>query len=140
MKRYVLDTSVVIKWFSEYDEDDLEKALALRQALFDGECKILAPDLLLYELSNALRFNPRLTMEDVNQAVQSVIDMGFEIRAAEPEILERAINTAFKFRITVYDAYYLALAQTGNAPLITADYKMAGRLKGFKQVVRLSEF
>jgi argininosuccinate synthase len=28
MKRYVLDTSVIIKWFSESGEDDLVKALA----------------------------------------------------------------------------------------------------------------
>lgn len=140
MKRHVLDTSVVIKWFSEHGEDDLASALALRQGIIEGTLAVVVPDLLFYELANALRFNPHFSAEDVAQAVQSVNDMGFEIRAVEPAVLERSIDMAFKFTITVYDAYFLSLAQTEGKALITADYKMAGRMKGSKYLVRLSEF
>lgn len=140
MKRYVLDTSVVIKWFSEHGEDDLVSALALRQGIIEGTLAVVVPDLIFYELGNALRFNPHFSAVDVAQAVQSVNDMGFDIRPVEPAVLERAIALAFKFNITVYDAYFLSLAQSEGKPLITADYKMAGRMKGSKYLMRLSEF
>lgn len=140
MKRYVLDTSVVMKWFSEHGEDDLAGALALRRGIIDGTLAVVAPDLIFYELGNALRFNPHFSADDVAQAVQSVNDMGFDIRPVELAVLERSINMAFKFNITVYDAYFLALAQSEGKPLITADYKMAGRMKGAKYLMKLSEF
>ncbi len=139
MKRYVLDTSVVIKWFSDHDEADLDKAIALRDGIFDGSKSIVVPDLLLYELANALRHNPHFNYEDVSSAVQSVIDMGFETRTAEGPLLERSIQTAYKFNITVYDACFLAVAHIENKPLITADDKLAKRAKGFKQLVRLAD-
>lgn len=140
MKRHVLDTSVVIKWFSEHGEDDLASALALRQGIIEGTLAVVVPDLIFYELANALRFNPHFSADDVAQALQSVNDMGFEIRAVEPAVLERSIYMAFKFNITAYDAYFLSLAQAEGKALITADYKMVGRMKGSKYLVRLSEF
>jgi len=140
MKRCVLDTSVAIKWFSEYDEDDLDKAIKLRREIFEGNYFVVVPDLLFYELANALRYNPHLSPHDVAHAVQSVIDMGFDIKTIEPTVVERAIDLAFKYNITVYDASFLSLAQTENRLLITADYKLAGRVKGFKHIMRLSEF
>lgn len=140
MKRHVLDTSVVIKWFSEHGEDDLVGALALRQGIIEGAVAVIVPDLLLYELANALRCNPRFNVGDVAQAIQSVIDMGFDIKSVETAVLGQSIEMAFKFNITVYDAYFLALAQSEEKQLITADYKMAGRMKGSKYLVRLSEF
>jgi len=139
MKRYVLDTSVVMKWFSEHNEGDLDKALALRRGILEGAYAVVVPDLLLYELANALRHNPNLNAGDVNHAVQSVLDMGFDIRAVESATMERSIELAFKFKITVYDAYFLSLAQTESRPLLTADYRMVERVKGFKHLVRLSE-
>jgi predicted nucleic acid-binding protein len=140
MKRCVLDTSVVIKWFSEYGEDDLDKALALREGIFKGAYSIVVPDLLFYELANALRYNPRLDARDVGHAVQSVLDMGFDIRTVEAVMLERSVDAAYQLNITVYDSYFLSLAHAGNMPLITADYKMAGRLKGSKHLLKLSDF
>ena len=140
MKRYVLDTSVVIKWFSEYDEDDLDKALALRQGVFEGVYSVIVPDLMLYELANALKYNPRLNAHEAALAVQSVLDMGFDVRMVEASVLERSIDIAFKFKVTVYDAYFLALAQMETGPLVTADYKLADRVKGFKHIMKLSEF
>ena len=140
VKRHVLDTSVVIKWFSEHGEAELSSALALRQRIIEGTLAVIVPDLLFYELANALRFNSHFSAADVTQAVQSVNDMGFDVRPVEPPVLERAVDSALKFNITVYDAYFLALAQSEGLSLITADYKMAGRMKNSKYLMRLSEF
>lgn len=50
----VLDSSVIIKWFSE--EEDTDIALSLRERNINGELMIAVPDLSLYEVANALRY------------------------------------------------------------------------------------
>lgn len=139
MKGCVLDTSVVIKWFSEYNEDGLDKALSLRDKILKGEYSATVPDLIFYELANALRYNPQFDIKDVKDAINSVIDLGFEIKGIDNFTQERAIETAYKFKVTVYDAYFLALSQIVNKPFITADYKFTERIRGFKNIIRLSE-
>ena len=150
MKTYCLDTSVATKWFSEHDESDLSKALSIRDEILEGRFAVIVPELFFYELANALRYNAGFTDKDVKDAVKSVLDMGFEIRKIESDIMEYAIDIAFKFNVSIYDAYFLALSQTTNMPFITADYKFAERVKSFRGpalpnqgswpgIVRLSE-
>ena len=138
VKKFVLDTSVVVKWFSR-DEDDAEHANKLRRQIQEGLCVITIPDLLFYELANALRHNPNFTAEDVRVALDSVFDMEFDIRKVDSSVIAAAIDIAFKFNVTVYDAYFLALSQLESKPFVTADYKFAGRIKGFKDIVNLTE-
>ncbi len=78
MRRFILDTSVILKWFSEFDENDLGPALQLRSAMQEGNVFFIVPDLLFYELANALRHNPNFSTSDVKQAVHSVWEMGLE--------------------------------------------------------------
>lgn len=139
MRACVLDSSVVVKWFSKFGEDDLEKAYRLRLEIEEGRCLVTVPDLLFYELANALRYSPRFTAPDVKEAVNSLLDMGLEVRPAERSLMEQAVELAYNLKVTVYDACYLALAQRENSPLVTADYKFAEKLRGFKNLIKLSE-
>jgi predicted nucleic acid-binding protein len=138
MKKYVIDTSVAVKWFSE-DENEAGNAIQLRQQLLDGFCSITVPDLLIYELANALKHNPNLATKDIKAALDSVFDMDIDIRKTDSLVVTHAIDIAFRFRVTVYDAYFMALAQLEKNPFITADYKFLERVKGFKDVIKLSE-
>lgn len=138
MKEYVLDTSVVIKWFSEYDEDDLQKALDLRYKILEGKCYIIVPDLVFYELSNALRYNPHFTADDVKDAVNTVMDMGFDVKGIDNETVERAVEIAFQYNVSVYDAYFLALSRKEKKPIVTADYRFYEKVKKLKNIIRLS--
>jgi hypothetical protein len=36
MRKFVLDTSVLLKWFSEFGESDLDRALQLRDSMLAG--------------------------------------------------------------------------------------------------------
>lgn len=140
MKTYILDTSVVVKWFSGYIEDNNDTALRLRQNILQGEYAVIVPDLLFYEFANALRYNARFHVKDVHDAVKSVADMGFHVKGIEPDTLARAIEIAYKYNVTVYDTYFFALAQIENKPMITADYRFVERMKGFKNIIKLSDF
>jgi predicted nucleic acid-binding protein len=139
MKGFVLDTSVVLKWFSEFGENDLPQAIQLRQALLDGSVLFTVPELLFYELSNALRYNPSLSSKDVQEALDSVIDMGLVVKRVDKRVMAEAISIAFKYGVTVYDAYFLALSRIERKPLIIADYKFAEKVKASKEMLRLSD-
>jgi predicted nucleic acid-binding protein len=139
MKGFVLDTSVVLKWFSEFGENDLPQAIQLRQALLEGSVLLTVPELLFYELSNALRYNPSLSSKDVQEALDSVIDMGLVVKGVDKRVMADAISIAFKYGVTVYDAYFLALSRIERKPLIIADYKFAEKVKASKEILRLSD-
>jgi predicted nucleic acid-binding protein len=139
MRGFVLDTSVILKWFSEFEESDLDRALQLRQAMREGTVFFVVPGLLFYELANALRHNPNFSMKDVEQAVHSVFDMGLEVKGVNEQVMAEAISLAFKHNLTAYDAYFLALSKKEGKPFITADYRFIGRVKGFRGIIKLSD-
>ncbi len=138
VKKFVLDTSIIVKWFSG-NETDTEHANKLRRQILEGFCDITIPDLLFYELANALRHNPNFTPEDVQASLDSVFDMEFDVRKVDNSVIAAAIDIAFKYTVTVYDSYFLALSQLEGKPFITADYKFTRRIKGFKNIVHLNE-
>lgn len=123
----VLDASVIIKWFTQ--EEKRKQAVKLREKYINGEIEITVPDLLLYEISNALRFNPNFQEKDVNEAIQSLFDMEINIIVPVPEILQKAIDLAYSKEITLYDAFYIALAQIIDFDFITADKKLYKKIK-----------
>jgi len=134
----VLDTSVVLKWFRR-DEEGVEKALALRGAYLDGALGIAVPDLLLYELGNVLRYKPDLDGNKVTAAVESVLAMGLSWHAVAQKRLIRAVEIAFAYDVTVYDAVFVALAEELQADFITADEQLVRRLSGMDRVCMLRE-
>ena len=129
----VLDASVVVKWFSE--EEYTDKALQIRRKFLNGEESIVIPDLLLYELANSLRYNRDFNSIDVKDALASIFDMHIDIIVPISELVRSAITLAFDHNITIYDAFYVALAKESSLNLITADdklYKRTSKLKFVK--------
>jgi len=123
----VLDTSVIIKWFRQR-EVLAGQALALREAYLDGQILVLVPSLLAYELANVLRYKRDLTTAQVEDAVQSLFDMGLEWMPPSATMMRRAVTVAYKWGITVYDAAFVDLAESHSATFITADEQLARRL------------
>jgi len=138
VKTLVIDTSVAVKWFSQ--EKDTGSALLVRDAMFTKKVQAQAPDLLLYELANALRYRPGYVYKDVKLAVQSVHDMGIQFVAPSGTLIEHAVKLAFQYDITVYDGCFLALGLITNAPLLSADKRLINRAKGFSRLIYLSQF
>ena len=123
----VLDASVVIKWFTE--EIHHEKAKQIRERFLNNEVNIVVPDLILYEVANALRYNPNFKKEDVIKAINSLIDMDITIVVPMSNVLSKASEIAFETDSTFYDSFYTALASELNAEFITADKKLYAKIK-----------
>ena len=134
---YVLDASVIIKWFSE--EEFTDTAVEIRNRFFKGKCELAAPDLDLYDVPNALRFNPNFNDDDVIEAVNSLFDMGISIIVPTPRVIKSSIAIAFKYNITIYDAFYVALANEIGFTFVTADSKLCQKTKDMKSVRHISE-
>lgn len=134
----VLDTSVVIKWFRQ-GEVLAQRALAVRDAYLEGEIAVAAPSLLIYELANVLRYKKDLSASQVQEAVQSLLDMGLEVIPPLSPIMRRTIDLATTYRTTVYDATFAALAESLNATFITADERLVHRLTALPCVRFLGE-
>ncbi len=102
---------------------------------------MVIPDLLYYELANALRYNPAFNPKDVDMAVESVFKLGIETKDMTTSygLIKTAITLSFKMDVTVYDACFLALAQELEAVLITADYSFCRKVGTIKFLQKLSD-
>ena len=135
--KYVVDASVVVKWFSRFEED-IENSEKLLNSHVEGTSPLASSSLVLYEVSNALRFNPNFDEDDLLKAAISLLKLGLEL-VDFPEVFESAIALAFSQDITIYDAAYIAVSQTYHIPLITADYKLLAKIKDIPLVMPLKE-
>ena len=114
--RFVVDTSIVIKWVVE--EGDSEDALALR-----ARHRLIAPDLLIAEFGNVLRTKLRagdLDIERAEIAAQSLIVAGIDLRPMT-QLLLPALRLATQLRHPAYDCFNLALSLAARCPLVSAD-------------------
>jgi len=131
----VLDASIIIKWFTK--EENRDKAIAIRKAFIENEIEIAVPDLILYEISNALKHNPLFTSENVKEAIDSLLEIGIDIIIPIPETIHRAIDIAFSSKISLYDAFYIALALDLGFDFITADKKLYEKTKEYGNILLL---
>lgn len=136
---YVVDASVLVKWFLYQQEADRDRALALREVHISGRSTIFVPHLALLEVLNAVRFAPKAKEEDGEMALEALQDLHLETKSHEPDLLRKANAIAWAYKITIYDALYVGLAEQVGYPLITADEKMIEKLTGHSIVVPLKE-
>jgi len=139
-KTYVIDASVCIKWFSSKDEDDVSIASSLRMQHMNRNIFLIAPDILVYEVVNALAYNPLFNTEKLNMAVKSLYEMSIEFIRPYVEILIESSKLHFSKKITIYDSIYIALAKYINAQYITADEKLFEKVKGIGNIILLRNY
>lgn len=129
MKSYVVDASVVIKWF--VPEIYTEQAVSLLQA----ESELHAPDLLVPEFGNILwkKVQRReISVQEAEESIQifqKIPVMTYSTR----DLVEKSLEMAIRLKETVYDSLYLALAETLSCPLVTADRVLFEKVKKHKK-------
>lgn len=129
MKTYILDASVIVKWYASEREADLEAA---RQILFDLEQgKILAKvsDFLVHELANALIKGKRLDGKKTIDALKLFFKTKVEVIPTDFSLVKIAVPLAIKYNLTFYDAVYVALAKSLKCQLVSANPKCHGKIK-----------
>ncbi len=101
---------------------------AFRRWRADGE-RLVAPALLEYELTSVVRnglVQRKLRAERAQQVLDQMLQSGLEIIVPTLELHRQALHFAERIgQSKAYDAQYLALASRENAPLWTADRRLA---------------
>jgi predicted nucleic acid-binding protein len=133
-----VDASVAVKWLLTEDWTDQARAL-LRDSL-NMNREIVAPPLLIGEVTNTLRQRmrtaDRLSIESALFLLEEFQDLSIEIRS--PEGLDRqALILADAFGLpAVYDAHYLALAEQLDCEFWTADRRLVRAVASAMPLVR----
>jgi predicted nucleic acid-binding protein len=124
---FVVDASVVVKWF--VPEIHSEAA----RALLDFPYQYLAPDLLFAETANTIWKKTRrgeLTVERGHQLVHDISRIAVETVPCRL-LAEDAHGLANATGRTVYDCMYVALAIRLKTKMITADERLEAAVARF---------
>ena len=120
----VVDASLAFKWLVREDHSD--EALAISRSWASEGIRTAAPHLMPVEVANALHrrvVRGELTVEDAARLLETLLASGIELRES-PALHVRSLELASELtQGAVYDSHYLALAQTLDCELWTADEK-----------------
>jgi predicted nucleic acid-binding protein len=133
----VVDASVVVDWVAP-DVDPSSAAPRLLDRLAVAGAELLAPRLLLEEVSNALLTGVRRSRWS-GAAADSAHGLlrTLPVRLVDtPADLERAWDLARRYdNHPIYDMVYVALAERFRVALITADATLRARLATFDWIL-----
>ena len=122
----VIDASVALKWYvTEADS-------AAARAIFASEHDLIAPELVVAEVSNASWKLLRRGELDRTQHVRIAQEIGEMLSWLVPlrQLVPRAAVLAHELDHPVYDCFYLALSEAEDAPLVTADRRLIAKVAG----------
>lgn len=124
MSVFVVDASIVIKWFVPEVHSDAARRL------LTATHQYLAPDLLFSETGNVIWKKVRrgqLTADEGRRLAADLSTIAVDTVSTRG-LLNDAHALAIDTGVTVYDAMYLALAIRLKTQMITADDRLAERL------------
>jgi predicted nucleic acid-binding protein len=127
---FVLDASVVLKWFVPEVHSDAARRL------LDAPHQYLAPDLLFPEVGNAIWKKARrgeLTAKDAQRLVADFSRVAVDAIATRGLVADAYALAAATGR-SVYDSTYVALAVRLETQLITADDRLEKALAAYPMI------
>lgn len=128
-QKIIADASVIAKWF--INEENSKESRALLKRFISMQIELLEPSLLKYEVLNALRFtrNIELSIKELEDVSEAIDSYGFEIKELDKDLSTKAIEISKTKDISIYDAVYVALAESTGSFLYTADKKLMSDCK-----------
>ena len=120
----VVDASVAVQWVADEDTSELSETLLSRNDL-------IAPDLLLVEVANALY--RKVFVGDISEQ-HAALGLAFvrdkvDLLGATVDRLSRAIAFANEMNHPVYDCLYLVIAEEMDARVATYDQELISRAR-----------
>ena len=128
--RLVVDTNVALKAYLE--EDLAEESQETLDAARDGTAVLLAPDLILLEFRHALDKRSRrgeLSPAEAREIWEAFGGYPLSLFEVGP-LVPRAAEIVDRTGCTVYDAVFVALAESEGTVVLTADGRLLRALEG----------
>ncbi|HEX6084926.1 MAG TPA: type II toxin-antitoxin system VapC family toxin [Thermoanaerobaculia bacterium] len=126
-----MDASVAFKWLiPDAAEEDVPAAKALLIDHMEGRLQIAVPSLLYYEVANILLFGrSRPPVDEAAEALGDLFSMPLTVVGPQPDGADEALRLASRHGLSYYDATYVALAEALDCSLVTADQRLARRVR-----------
>jgi len=137
--KYVLDASVALRWV--ISDPTSAKAIQLRDDYQNGIHELLAPDIFIGEVANALTKAERQKLIPIGDAVPllgKVLSAPPILHCYVPPV-KRASEISSRTRSGFYDCLYLVLAEQQRCEFVTVDQKLVNNLQpSFPFVISLT--
>ncbi len=141
MKRIVIDASVVLKWYLS-DEEHGDRALDILEGHASDRLSLHAPALLEFEVANGLAIakrRGRVGDDDVLKAMDGFTELGIKLYPLS-SFFPKVIAYCDRYKISVYDAAYIALAGELKTNVVTADKRLFNSTRKLRFVNWIEEF
>lgn len=119
----IVDASVAVKWLVEEEDSDIARALL-------GRVDLIAPTLIHAEVANAIWKKRRRGELSDDPELAALPDMLASVLQTmdETPMIGLALAIALELGHPIYDCIYLAVAETLDQELVTADDRFRKRV------------
>ena len=136
-----VDASIIISLVTS--EAQSQKALALWSNWMQEDVHVVAPSLLNYEVTSALRRKVArgiISHEDARLSLELFSSLDIEF-VDQPDLSLRAYDIAFRYNLpAAYDAFYLAVSEILGCDFWTSDERLCNTIsEDFHNLRRLSK-
>ena len=132
----VVDTNVAVKWYLTEELED--EALQVLDAGERGDVQLLAPDTIEPEFWNVLwqrHKDGELSLDAVRDYWEAFEESVVLLGEVLP-LMPQAVEIAAESRCIIYDALFVALAESEDTVVVTADGKLLKALRGTRYAER----
>lgn len=128
MGTFVVDTSVIVKWYNQTNEFRTEQAHQILLDLKAEKVAIIVPDIAALELLNVLVKSKFLSINKVKNTIKHLFSLPIVIKEVSRTILDQTTEIMGTYQISAYDALFVATAKDENCKLISDDTKSHGKI------------
>lgn len=128
MQKLVIDSSVIVKWLNQQDEERLVQADKILKDTEEDRVTLLVPELAKYEIGNALLIRKKLSINEAVITFNTLFTFPIQFVVLSEDLAHETYKIAQEANITYYDASFIALAKQENAKLITDNPKHQAKL------------
>ena len=139
MIRYALDTSVMLRWFSQTSEPDTERALRLRREHLDEAIELVTLDQSIYELLHVLKESALFDQEHLAEVLASLEYMHITIVSYNSDIARKAIQIACEHNVSLYAACFASLGAYLRCQAVTSDERLYRKVAGLPWTALLAQ-
>ena len=128
METFVVDTSVIVKWYNQTNESHTEQAHQILVDLKAERITIIVLDIAALELLNVLIKSKSLSINKAKTIIKHLFSLPIVIKELSQATLEQTAEIMETYNIAAYDALFISAAKDAECKLISDDTKAHGKI------------
>src|SRR3989344_8716565 len=107
--KLVIDSSVIVKWLNNVNEDHIRQADRILADALKGNVELIAPELAKYEVGNVLLSKKKLSSQDIEFPIRALYEYPIQFISETAQLAKDTYDLASNIGITYYDASFMSL-------------------------------